>query len=87
MVCDVTDPTTIEPAIKGVKAVIFAASSSKAGGTPSQVDNDGLVAVAKACLAAKVPHLVIVSSGSVTKPQSLVYKFLNIFGTLLWYSI
>ena len=83
MVCDVTDPTTIEPAIKGVQAVIFAASSSKAGGTPSQVDNDGLVAVAKACLAAKVPHLVIVSSGSVTKPESPVYKFLNIFGKIM----
>jgi uncharacterized protein YbjT (DUF2867 family) len=83
MVCDVTDQATIEPAIKGVQAVIFAASSSKAGGTPSQVDNDGLVAVAKACIAAKVPHLVIVSSGSVTKPESPVYKFLNIFGKIM----
>lgn len=83
MVCDVTDPTTIEPAIQGVQAVIFAASASKAGGTPSQVDNDGLVAVAKACLANKVPHLVIVSSGSVSKPKSPVYKFLNLFGNIM----
>jgi uncharacterized protein YbjT (DUF2867 family) len=83
MVCDVTNPPTVETAVKGTRAVIFAASASKAGGTPVQVDNDGLVTVAKACIAARVPHLVIVSSGSVTKPDSPVYKFLNIFGKIM----
>jgi len=83
MVCDVTKPSTIETAVTGTRAVIFAASSSKQGGTPAQVDNDGLVNVAKACIAAKVPHLVIVSSGSVTKPESPVYKFLNLFGKIM----
>lgn len=81
--CDVTKPATIEKAIQGSRAVIFAASASKAGGTPAQVDNEGLVNVAKACIAAKVPHLVIVSSGSVTKPASPVYKFLNLFGKIM----
>ena len=82
-VCDVTIPSTIETAVTGSRAVIFAASPSKAGGTPAQVDNDGLVNVAKACIAAKVPHLVIVSSGGVSKPDSPVYKFLNIFGGIM----
>ena len=80
MQCDVTLPNTIDKAVKGSRAVIFAASASKTGGTPAQVDNEGLVNVAKACIAAKVPHLVIVSSGSVTKPESAVFKFLNLFG-------
>mmetsp|Transcript_19537 Transcript_19537/g.47161 ORF Transcript_19537/g.47161 Transcript_19537/m.47161 type:complete len:371 (-) Transcript_19537:56-1168(-) len=83
MVCDVTDPSTIQSAIEGTRAVIFAASASKTGGTPAQVDNEGLVNVAKACIACNVPHLVIVSSGSVSKPDSPVFKFLNIFGRIM----
>jgi len=48
------------------------------------VDNAGLVSVAKACIAAsQVTHLVIVSSGGVTKPDSPVYKFLNLFGNIM----
>jgi uncharacterized protein YbjT (DUF2867 family) len=82
-VCDVTIPSTILSALKGSRAVIFAASSSKAGGTPAAVDNLGLVNVAKACIDLKIPHLVIVSSGSVTKPDSPVFKFLNLFGKIM----
>jgi uncharacterized protein YbjT (DUF2867 family) len=82
-VCDVTQPATIAAAIPKVRAVIFAASASKQGGTAAAVDNEGLVNVAKACIAAQVPHLVIVSSGGVSKPDSLVYKFLNIFGAIM----
>ena len=41
-ICDVTEPETIANVVKGSCAVIFAASASKAGGTPSQVDNSGL---------------------------------------------
>ena len=40
----------------------------------------GVVNVAKACLSAKVPRLVVVSSGGVATPESAVYKFLNLFG-------
>lgn len=83
MVCDVTDPTTVQTAVQGTRAVFFAASASKKGGTPAQVDNEGLVNVARACIAAKVPHLVIVSSGSVTQPESPVFKFLNLFGSIM----
>jgi hypothetical protein len=39
--------------------------------------------VALACIANKIPHLVIVSSGGVSKPDSPVYKFLNIFGGIM----
>jgi|AntRauTorckE5430_2_1112549.scaffolds.fasta_scaffold00301_6 uncharacterized protein YbjT (DUF2867 family) len=82
-VCDVTIPSTVLSAIKGSRAVIFAASSSKAGGTPAAVDNLGLVNVAKACIEYQIPHLVVVSSGAVTKPDSPVFKFLNIFGKIM----
>ena len=82
-VCDVTQPSTISAAIAKSRAVIFAASASKEGGTAAAVDNEGLVNVATACIAAGVPHLVIVSSGGVSKPDSLVYKFLNIFGNIM----
>lgn len=36
--------------------------------------------MAKACLEAKVPRLVVVSSGGVATPESSIYKFLNLFG-------
>ena len=83
MPCDVTVPSTVESAVEGSRAVIFAASASKQGGTAAAVDNEGLVNVAKACIAAKVPSLVIVSSGGVSKPDSPVYKFLNLFGKIM----
>jgi hypothetical protein len=83
LTCDVTNPSTINDAIRGSRAVIFAASASKQGGTASAVDNQGLVNVAKACLSEKIPHLVIVSSGGVSKPDSAIYKFLNLFGNIM----
>ena len=47
------------------------------------MDKAGLVAVARACIAANVPRLVVVSSGSVSKPLSPVYVFLNLFGGIM----
>lgn len=82
-VCDVTVPETIQSSVRGSRAVIFAASASKAGGTPAAVDNIGLVNVAKVCIENRIPSLVIVSSGGVSKPDSPVYKFLNIFGNIM----
>ena len=82
-ICDVTKSDTISSSIKGARAVIFAASASKQGGTPNQVDNEGLVSVAKACIAENVDRLVIVSSGAVTKPSSPVFLFLNLFGKIM----
>jgi hypothetical protein len=83
MVCDVTQPATVDEVVRGSRAVLFAASASKQGGTPAQVDKEGLVAVAKACIANQVPHLVVVSSGGVSQPNSSIYKFLNLFGGIM----
>mmetsp|Transcript_8097 Transcript_8097/g.11905 ORF Transcript_8097/g.11905 Transcript_8097/m.11905 type:complete len:345 (+) Transcript_8097:39-1073(+) len=77
--CDVTVPSTIRSAIEGSRAVIFAASASKAGGPPAAVDNTGLVNVAKSCIEQKVPHLVVVSSVGVSQPDSSTFKMLNMF--------
>ena len=43
-------------------------------------ESAGVINVAKACLEAKVPRLVVVSSGGVASPDSSIYKFLNLFG-------
>lgn len=43
-------------------------------------ESAGVINVAKACLEAKVPRLVVVSSGGVASPESSIYKFLNLFG-------
>lgn len=87
---DLTNPKlTIEPAdvksldslsqviTKGVGAVIFAASTSKQGGDSFAVDRDGVINAAKACIAADVNRLVVVSSGGVSRPDSAIYKLLN----------
>jgi uncharacterized protein YbjT (DUF2867 family) len=74
---------SLKSALRSSKACIFTASASKDGGSPNEVDRDGLVAVAKACIDCKVPRFVIVSSGGVSKPSSSVYLFLNIFGGIM----
>ena len=79
--CDVRDPSTINVAGRG--AVIYAASGSKKGGSPHEVDNVGVVNAAKACVAAKVPRLVVISSTAVTRPQSLGYKFTDVYGKIM----
>jgi uncharacterized protein YbjT (DUF2867 family) len=80
---DVTSKDSIESAIassKNLGAVIFAASASASGSTPFPVDRDGVINAAKCCIAAGVPRLVVVSSGTVTRPDSAVYKLLNTIG-------
>lgn len=70
-------------AFAGAKGVIFAASQSQSGGDASRVDRDGVISCARACLRAGVERFVIVSSGSVSKPSSPVYVFLNFFGGIM----
>jgi hypothetical protein len=60
-----------------------AAGKSVSTSTAAAVDNEGLVNVANACIAAGIPHLVIVSSGAVSRPDSVTYKFLNLFGGIM----
>jgi hypothetical protein len=43
----------------GVDACFFAASASKDGGNPTEVDKIGLINTAEACIENKVPRLVI----------------------------
>uniref|UniRef100_A0A7S3UTL3 NAD(P)-binding domain-containing protein n=1 Tax=Heterosigma akashiwo TaxID=2829 RepID=A0A7S3UTL3_HETAK len=83
----VQETTLTEVITPGIAGVIFAASASKKGGTAKEVDYEGLVKVAKACIAAEVPRLVVVSSGGVSKPDSAVYKFLNLFGEIMKYKV
>ena len=48
-----------------------------------QVDCIGVENVAKACIAANVERLVVISSCAVTRPDSLGYKFTNILGAYM----
>lgn len=83
---DVTKPETLA-SIQGASAVIFAASASKGGGNAKAVDYEGLVNCAQKCLEYNISRLVIVSSGGVSKPDSAVFKFLNLFGEIMTYKI
>jgi uncharacterized protein YbjT (DUF2867 family) len=81
---DVSIQDSIDAAIAlsgNIGAVIFAASASASSNTdPFRVDRDGLIHAAKSCIAAGVPRLIVVSSGTVTRPDSAVYKLLNTVG-------
>lgn len=80
---DVTDSYMMKSVIQNTAnlgAVVFAASVSTKGGDAFSVDKNGVVYAAQACIAAKIPRLVIVSSGTVTRPDSAVYKLLNTVG-------
>ena len=76
--CDVTNSDALYQGIKGSRAVIYAASASKKGGTPKDIDNDGVAAAAEACLKANVGRYVVLSSTAVTRPKSLGYIFTNL---------
>ena len=78
---DVTSPASLAAAIRpGLGGVIFAASASAKGGDAAAVDRDGVIAAARCCIAARVPRYVVVSSGTVTRPDSAVYQLLNLVG-------
>lgn len=78
---DVTSFESVREAIqksKDLGAVIFAASSAK--GDAFAVDKQGVINAAKCCIEENIPRLVVVSSGTVTRPDSAVYKLLNTVG-------
>ncbi|CAM9754408.1 unnamed protein product, partial [Ascophyllum nodosum] len=77
---DVTKIDTLKQALAGCGAVLFCASASKKGGNAEAVDYHGAVNTAKACIELGVPRLIVISSGAVTKPDSLGYKVTNLFG-------
>ena len=84
---DVTKIETLEPVLKGSKAVIFAASASNKGGKADKVDYQGVINVANECVRLKVPRLVVISSGAVTRPDSLGFKITNLFGGIMDYKL
>ncbi len=75
-----TKPASLPEAVRGASAVIFASSASKKGGDAKAVDCDGVENVAKACIDEKVPRLLVISSGAVSRPNSFGYKVTNLFG-------
>lgn len=81
-VADVTSFETLDTLLSepDIGAVIFAASASTKGGDAVAVDKLGVLNAAKACIQNNIPRLVIVSSGTVTRPDSAVYKLLNFVG-------
>jgi hypothetical protein len=64
--------------IKGCNSVIYAASASKQGGTPYQVDDIGVVNTAKACIKENISKFILISSTATTRPKSLGYIFTNL---------
>lgn len=80
---DVTKIDTLKTALAGCGAVLFCASASKKGGNAEAVDYRGVINTAQACVDLGVPRLVIISSGAVTKPDSIGYKVTNIFGNIM----
>ena len=80
---DVTKIDTLAPALTGARAVIFAASASKDGGKADAVDYKGVQNVAAECVRLKVPRLVVISSGAITRPNSLGFKITNLFGRIM----
>lgn len=86
-VADVTNPESLAAAVSGASAVIFASSASKKGGNAEKVDYIGVKNTAEACLKAKVPQLVVISSGAVTRPKSLGFKITNLFGGIMGFKL
>uniref|UniRef100_A0A7S0HII0 NAD(P)-binding domain-containing protein n=1 Tax=Hanusia phi TaxID=3032 RepID=A0A7S0HII0_9CRYP len=82
---DVTKPETLTEALAGAGAVVFASSASQKGGNAEAVDCIGVENVAKACIAAGVERLVVISSLGVTRPDSFAFKFTNLFGNIMDY--
>mmetsp|Transcript_26822 Transcript_26822/g.53856 ORF Transcript_26822/g.53856 Transcript_26822/m.53856 type:complete len:205 (-) Transcript_26822:63-677(-) len=65
--------------------MIFAASTLAKWKNPGvddarAVDYHGVINAAKCCIKYNIPRCVIVSSGAVTRPHSLMYKLLNFVG-------
>lgn len=78
---DVTNYTSVLKALDGAEAVIWAAAYSRGKSLPKDIDNAGLVNVAKAVKALNIPRLVVVSSAATTRPYAPVGVLLNVIGS------
>lgn len=81
--CDVKDPQALANGLRGCQAVVYAASASKQGGNAKAIDNDAVVAAGNVCLAENIGRYVVISSTATTRPNSLGYKFTNVFGGIM----
>jgi uncharacterized protein YbjT (DUF2867 family) len=82
---DVSDASSLPPALKGCNAVIFAAQANfkKPGWNAFDVDAKGVVNVAQACIALGIPRLVVISASTTSRPDSLGYKGTNLIGNIM----
>ncbi|CAE7256304.1 unnamed protein product [Symbiodinium pilosum] len=78
---DVADPSSLGAALAGVSAVVFAAAYARGKTQPKDVDNEGLVNCAKVVVQEGIDRLIVVSSGSVTRPYAPVGILLNTIGS------
>lgn len=83
VVADVTNKASLLEVLKDAEVVVFAASASKKGGNAEAVDYLGVKNVGEVCLEQHVPHYIVISSGAVTKPDSLGFKVTNLFGNIM----
>ena len=81
--CDVKDPQALTENLRGCRGVIYAASASKQGGNAVAIDNQGVVAAGNVCLQENIERYVVISSTATTRPESLGYKFTNVFGGIM----
>eukprot|EP01041_Mallomonas_annulata_P011435 gene11435-23920_t len=84
---DVKSVESLMEAIAGSSVVIFAASASKKGGDAKSVDYLGVENIAKACVQQKIPRLIVISSGAITRPNSIGFKITNLFGRIMEYKL
>ena len=84
---DVTSPSSLTSTLSSCSGCVFAASASKNGGSALLVDYKGLSYTAQAGVDNGVPKLVVVSSGAVTRPESVGFKITNVFGRIMDYKI
>lgn len=82
VVADVRDPASLKRAVRGVKYVISTIGAGggrtpEPGGGPEDIDNLGIANLAMAAKAAKVKHLVLVSSAAVTKSADHPMPFMR----------
>ncbi len=72
VIADVRSIDALEVAVKGATKLIFCASATAGGGagnTPDLVDYGGVVNAVDAAKAARLDHLVLISSASTTQPE------------------
>ena len=70
---DIRDAAALKEVLAGAAGAIFAVSATK-GASPYDIDRDGAIGVARACIGSRVSHFVLVSAGGASKPNSPIFK-------------